>query len=109
MTNKSDKSVVKNKSMHKRLSQKELAKIEIQVSEKGFTVWVVEDIMVGKKKRKIKYWILDGSCLKEDGEIRFGRHGLYNVNAVFNKRSFQWGGDTIVIQKMGTKNKSITK
>ena len=56
--------------------------------DKGFTLWCIENIKVNGKKRKIKHWIIDASCLSTDGEIRLG--GLvpgYKLTAKYNQKN----------------------
>lgn len=50
---------------YKKMSKKQLESLEITQSPRGFTIWAKET--TGKKRR---HWILDASCLLEDGEIR---------------------------------------
>lgn len=69
-----------------KLKKKHLKRIEVDVNENGgFTVWVTEKKVIKGKKKSIKHWILDGSCIKEDGEIRLGNPDLYKLNAEYRK------------------------
>ena len=55
------------------VSTKDLKNIEVELNEGGgFTVWVTEMKIIAGKNKKCRHWILDGSCIKEDGEIRIG-------------------------------------
>ena len=51
----------------KTMSKKDLKRLEITESPEGFTIWIKE---TGGKKRR--HWLVDASCLKDDGEIRIG-------------------------------------
>jgi hypothetical protein len=67
----------------KKLSAKKLASLEIEVNETGFCVWIIsKNKSTGTKTR---YWILDGSLIREDGTIRFGSKEMYSINAVYNE------------------------
>ena len=67
-----------------KLSKKDLKNIEIEVDEKGFVIWVIEETKINGKKKPFKHWVLDASCLKEDGEIRLGNPYHWNINAKFD-------------------------
>ncbi len=66
-------------------TEKDLKKLEIDVTEEGFTVWITEPSKLNKGK-KIKHWILDASTLKTDGLIRLGI-GFYPTEIKYNKKS----------------------
>jgi len=67
-----------------KLAKKDLKNIEIKVTKKGFTVWVSETNIINGEAKVFRHWLLDGSCLKEDGEIRIGTTEDWNINAVYN-------------------------
>lgn len=52
----------------KKMEKKDLKRLEITQSKDGFTIWISET--TGKKR---KHWLVDASCLKDDGEIRIGK------------------------------------
>lgn len=59
--------------------------IEIEVTEKGFVVWVKERKKVKNKMVTINHWVVDASCLREDGLLRFGQKELYKIEARYNE------------------------
>jgi len=63
--------------MEKNASIEILETLEIDVSETGFTIWIIEN---GRR-----HWIVDGSCIKEDGEIRYSNSGRWNTFAAHTK------------------------
>jgi hypothetical protein len=50
--------------MMKRLNKKQLSRIRVSTTESGFTVWIRD------AEKGTEHWIVDGSLIKEDGEIR---------------------------------------
>jgi hypothetical protein len=69
-----------------KIAKKDLKNIDVKVNEDGgFVVWVTEKKKVNGKMKTYKHWILDGSCIKEDGEIRLGSPDVWKINAKFNK------------------------
>ena len=72
------------------VSKKDLKNIEVELNEGGgFTVWVTEMKIIAGNNKKCRHWILDGSCIKEDGEIRIGnkRMGGWKLEAEYDKSS----------------------
>jgi hypothetical protein len=69
------------------ISFKDLKNIEITTYNSGFTVWVKEKVKIDKKYKTVKHWIVDGSCLMDDGEIRLGENGNWKINAEYNSES----------------------
>ena len=71
------------------VSKKDLKNIEVELNEGGgFTVWVTEMKIIAGKNKKCRHWILDGSCIKEDGEIRIGCElNNWKVEAKYDKSS----------------------
>lgn len=68
------------------IKKKHLKSIQVEVGKNGgFTVWIEEKVIVNGEKKKIKHWILDGSNIKEDGEIRLGSPDIYKLNAEYRK------------------------
>lgn len=65
-------------------TEKDLKNIEITTYESGFTVWIKEKIKVGNKYRTVKHWVIDGSCLTDDGEIRLGGSTGWKLNAEYD-------------------------
>lgn len=67
----------------RKLTKKELQSLEIKITESGFTIWCRSKT---KKGVVVKHWLLDASCLKEDGEIRIGRKAgkMYTTQVVGN-------------------------
>lgn len=69
-----------------KIAKKDLKNIDVEVNKNGgFTVWVLE-----KKKQKgrtitHRHWIIDGSCIKEDGEIKLGSPDFWKINAKFDE------------------------
>ena len=69
-----------------KVSKKDLKNIEVEVNKNGgFTVWVLEKKKVNGKIRTFKHWIIDGSCIKEDGKIRLGSPDIWKINAKFDE------------------------
>ncbi len=64
-------------STRKTITKKMASTIEIEVSDTGFTLWLTEG--------KNRYWLVDGSCVKDDGLIRIGRSDLYRHRAEFDR------------------------
>lgn len=50
------------------MAKKDLKRLEITQNTTGFTIWIKET--TGKKRR---HWLVDASCMKDDGEIRVGK------------------------------------
>jgi len=54
----------------------------IEVTDKGFTVWTHDKVKIkGRGTINQKHWIIDASCVKEDGMIRLGAPDLYKTEA----------------------------
>lgn len=53
-----------------KISKRKLKTLNIEVTDKGFTVWITERM---KNGHIIKHWLLDGSLVKEHGQIQLGR------------------------------------
>lgn len=53
----------------RKLTSKELQRIRVDVQKKGFTIWI-KDTDAG-----IEHWLIDGSLVKCDGEIRIDTMG----------------------------------
>lgn len=86
-----------------KLSKKELSELEIVLNSEGFTIWVTEPVIYSDgTKGVIHHWIIDGSTVKETGEITFGNPDIYNINA-----EFMPGGNSIIISKKRKKIKSF--
>jgi len=60
-------------------TKKELKTLEIDVTKTGFTVWIKE-LHEGKIRR---HWLLDGSCIKEDGMVRITNPNIWKFNAKY--------------------------
>ena len=69
------------------IAKKDLQNIHVKVNENGgFAVWVLEKKKVNGKIKTFKHWIIDGSCIKEDGEIRLGSPDIWKINAKFDEK-----------------------
>jgi hypothetical protein len=67
----------------KKMAKKDLKRLEITESADGFTIWISET--TGKKR---KHWLVDASCLKDDGEIRIGKIiDGDRFHAIFDKKT----------------------
>ena len=70
----------------KKATKRDLKKINVQTNKKGgFTVWITEKKEINGELKNIEHWILDGSLIKEDAEIRLGNNNIWKINAEFNK------------------------
>jgi hypothetical protein len=70
-----------------KIAKKDLKNIEVDVNENGgFTVWITEKKKVNGKMKTMKHWIVDGSCIKEDGEIRLGSNDVWKINAKYSEK-----------------------
>jgi len=68
------------------VSKKDLKNITVEVNKNGgFTVWVTKKEKVNGKIVAFRHWIIDGSCIKEDGEIKLGNTDAWRINAKFDK------------------------
>jgi hypothetical protein len=69
-----------------KVAKKDLKKIEVEVNKKGgFTVWVLEKKRVNGKMITFRHWIIEGSCIKDDGEIKLGSSGIWKINVKFDE------------------------
>lgn len=69
-----------------KVAKKDLKNIEVEVNKNGgFTVWVLEKKKVNGKMKTCRHWIVDGSCIKEDGEIKLGSPDIWKINAKFDE------------------------
>ena len=61
------------------VTKKQLKNLEVEVYENGgFTLWITDTyVCADGKKIKIRHWLIDGSCVKEDGKINIS-HGIGN-------------------------------
>ena len=48
----------------------DLANLKIKVNENGFSIWLLEPDESGELHHR---WIVDGSDIRQTGEIRFGK------------------------------------
>lgn len=71
------------------VSTKDLKNIEVELNKNGgFTVWVTEIKRIAGKNKKCRHWIIDGSCIMEDGEVRIGNSTrTWKVEAKYDKSS----------------------
>jgi len=70
-----------------KIAKKDLKNIEVDVNDNGgFTVWITEEKKVNGKMKTMKHWILDGSCIKGDGEIRLGSNDVWKINAKYSEK-----------------------
>jgi len=59
-----------------------LKELEITITDKGFTVWTFDRVKgTDGKIRKLRHWVMDASCLKEDGIMRLGSPEMYKTEA----------------------------
>lgn len=70
----------------KKLTKKQLKGLRFEFTEKGFTLW---------DKRGI--WILDGSCLMEDGIISFSNRNHKDIQVVIEDRDDFFGHKNITL------------
>lgn len=83
-------------------SKKILKNLFVEVNNiGGFTLWVLEDSYVDGKKITSKHWVLDGSCVKNHGEINLGNPDFWDINAVFDKKT----NSIKIIKKHGKANR----
>lgn len=68
---------ITNQAMRKTITKRMAKTLEIEVSDTGFTVWI--------KDGKSRHWVLDGSCLTEDGTVRLGKSDIYKHRAEYDK------------------------
>lgn len=69
-----------------KVSQKDLKNIKVEVNKiGGFIVWVLEKKKINGKMVTCKHWIIDGSCIKEDGIVRLGCPHIWKINAKFDE------------------------
>lgn len=52
-----------------KLRKKDLKGLRVDVTDRGFTVWAREKMMVGGTPKMVNHWLLDGSLLFEGGDI----------------------------------------
>lgn len=65
----------------KPITKSNLKNIKVEQTKDGFVVWV-ED----KKQTPKRYWIIDASEIKIDGQLRLGCKSLdYKIQAHFNE------------------------
>ena len=69
-----------------KIKKKDLESITVEVEEDGgFTVWITEEKLINGEKKNISHWIIDGSCIKEDGKIRLANSDIYKLNAEYRE------------------------
>ena len=62
----------------KNLSKKDLKNLEVEITRSGFTLWM------GKKGDVKRRWLIDGSLVKIDAEIRLGNLNMdYPFKAIY--------------------------
>jgi hypothetical protein len=65
-----------------KIAKKDLKNIRVETNEQGgFAVWVLERKKINGKIRTLKHWIVDGSNIKNDGEIRLGSPDIWKKAA----------------------------
>ena len=70
-----------------KIAKRDLKNIEVKVNKNGgFTVWILEKKKIKGKMKTLKHWIVDGSCIKEDGEIRMGGNDVWKLNAKYSEK-----------------------
>lgn len=72
-----------------RASKKDLQNIEVEITEKGFVVWVKETKKINGKMVTCKHWILDGGLVQEDGIIHLGNPKIWKINAKVDQHDNQ--------------------
>lgn len=82
----------------RRITEKELSGLRFEVTDKGFTLW-------GKNHT----WILDGSCLMEDGQISFANRDPKGVRVTIADDKDYFGHENIllVVPKKKLKRKPL--
>ena len=67
----------------KTISKNKLRKIELDVTESGFTLWITESV----NEMPRKHWLIDASHFRDDGEIRLGGSiDHYKFEAVYDEK-----------------------
>lgn len=68
--------------MSNRIKEKDLSKVHVESNKSGFTVWISDP-----KSPIGRHWLLDASCLYEDGQFRVAEHiDTYAFNVQINGR-----------------------
>lgn len=65
-----------------------IGELELEIYPKqGFTLWCKEPVRHYKTGRMLSsgHWIVDASCLKDDGLIRSGHCNSWSKRAVYNR------------------------
>ena len=58
----------------------DLESLRVEITEKGFTLWVTEKYKdKDDKVQEREHWLLDGSLIKEDGVIRIGNADVWEM------------------------------
>lgn len=87
---------------HTPAQKKVLKKLQIEVNDNGFSIWLTEKREIKGKVQKYSYWVIDASLIKKDGKIRLGDYFGHPVNAVFDVIRNE-------VQIVKTKSKKTTK
>ncbi len=68
-----------------KLRKKDLKRIKIDVTDRGFTVWVKEKMMINGTPKMVNHWLLDGSLLLEGGDISISVADMYRIHPEYDK------------------------
>lgn len=60
-------------------------RLEVELTKNGFVVWIKELVKRSDGRKPVRHWIVDASCLKEDGLMRFGAPDLYPTRIAINE------------------------
>ena len=63
----------------KAITKKQLKNIKIEADKNGFCVWYRDEMGMWT-------WIIDGSLVKEDGEINLGVRGNKDIEGIFDEK-----------------------
>lgn len=52
-----------------KISKRKLKTLDVELTDTGFTIWITERM---KNGHVLKHWLLDGSLIKESGQVQLG-------------------------------------
>ena len=68
-----------------KLRKKDLERLRVDVTERGFVLWVKEKTMVGDTPKMVNHWLLDGSTLFEGGDISVSVANLWKIRPEYDQ------------------------